>query len=488
MKVDDRTNESKLDETTLRSYFADNADVIFQSSTFGVNEQTQVLLIYAEGMADTKQINQVVLPRLHRMYAKQPVQDTELPLPLRELGRRSEAAELSEIVFSGQLLLYFPAAKRLYSFDVPNLPRRKTEESAAESSLKGSRDGFTEETCTNIALIRKRLRTSSLCCEKYTIGERSRTTVALLYIRDIVSPDVLEEARRRLKRIDVDAFIGIEQLQEALSDSTRALLPLTDYIGRPDFAAETLLNGRLVFLMEGSPMAVIAPITLTSLIKSPEDAHMPFYIVSMQRLVRFMGLLFAMFLPGFYIALTSFNMEQIPYTLMTSIASSRVGLPFSNPLEAFIVLGLFEVFREAGVRLPKAVGQTVTVVGALIVGDSAIRAGITCPAMIVIAAITVISTFTLVNQSLSGAVTVVRFYMLIFCCLLGMYGFFIGLFTIILYLSTLNSFGVPYLAPLSPPYFKDMIAAILKKPWRDADNRPEVVRATDTTHQGERNP
>lgn len=486
MKQDERTNEGELDENTLRLYFADNADVVFQSSALGANEQTRVLLIYAEGMADTTQINQVVLPRLHRMYAEQPVRDAELPLPLQELDRKPEAAELSEIVFGGQLLLFYPATKRLYSYGVPSFPRRMPEESTAESSLKGSRDGFTEETCTNIALIRKRLRTSSLCCEKFTIGERSRTTVALLYIRDIASPELLEEARSRLNRICVDGFIGIEQLQEALSDSARALLPLTDYIGRPDFAAEALLNGRLVFLMEGSPMAVIAPITMTSLVKSPEDAHMSFHIVSMQRLLRFVSLVLAMFLPGFYIALTSFNMDQIPYTLMTSIASSRAGLPFSNPIEAFIVMGLFEMFHEAGVRLPKAVGQTVTVIGALIVGDAAIRAGITCPTMVVVAAITVISTFTLVNQSLSGAVTIIRFYMLLFCCLLGLYGFFIGLFTIVLYVSTLKSFGVPYMAPLSPPYFKDMIPAILKKPWRDADNRPEVVRSTDPTRRGER--
>lgn len=476
-----------LDELKLRDYFADNADVMFNSCSFGEDGQMRVLLVYAEGMADLEQINQFVLPRLHRMFAHHPVRDAELPLPLEELEAGAEAFVITEIVFSGKLLLYFPADNRMFSFNIANVPQRLPEESTAESSLKGPRDGFTEEASTNIALIRKRLRTTSLCCEKFTIGERSRTIVSLLYIKDIASPDLLEEARRRLDRIFVDAFVGIEQLQEALSDSPWAMFPLTDYVGRPDFAAEALLNGRLVFLMEGSPMAVIAPVTLTTLIKSPEDAHMTFHIVSMQRIFRFAALIAAMFLPGFYVALTSFNMDQIPYTLMTTIASSRTGLPFSNPLEAVIVLGLFEVFREAGVRLPKAVGQTVTVIGALIVGDAAIRAGITCPAMIVVAAITVISAFTLVNQSLSGAVTVVRFYMLIFCCLLGIYGFFIGLFTVVLYLSVLESFGVPYLAPISPPYFKDMFAALLKKPWRQSDRRPEVVQATDTTHQGARN-
>ena len=220
------------------------------------------------------------------------------------------------------------------------------------------------------------------------------------------------------------------------------------------------------------------------LIKSPEDTNMPFHIVTIQRTMRLAGLLIAVFLPGFYIALTSYNIEQLPTPLLATIMNSRTGLPLSIPLEAFMMLFLFEVFHEAGIRLPKSVGQTITVVGGLIVGDSAIRAGITSPTMVVMVAVTIIATFTLVNQVLAGTTSIVRLYVLTLSSLLGMFGFFIALFSLVLHLATLECYGVPYLAPISPYVSRDVWEGLMRKPVRNMFRRPKVLRTQDPTRKG----
>jgi len=211
--------------------------------------------------------------------------------------------------------------------------------------------------------------------------------------------------------------------------------------------------------------------------------HLPFYYVSVERILRIAGLIVALFFPGFWVAISAFNLDQIPFPLLATIVISRLGLPLSGPLDMFLMIGLFELFREAGMRLPKAVGQTVAVVGGLIVGDAAISAGITGPTTLVVSAMTAVSTFTLVNQSLSGSVTLIRFFVLTLSCLFGMLGFFLSLFLLVVYLSSLTSFGMPYLAPLSPIRFREVPFSLLSLPRKLYKKRPEMYKPRDPTRQ-----
>lgn len=230
-------------------------------------------------------------------------------------------------------------------------------------------------------------------------------------------------------------------------------------------------------------MALIAPANLTMILKSPEDVHFPGYYVAIERTLRLIGLVVALFFPGFYIAVTAFNFDQIPFPLLATIASVRIGLPISGPMDFFLMLGLFELFREAGLRLPKAVGQTVAVVGGLIIGDAAIRAGITSPATLVAVAISTMSMFSLVNQSLAGSVTLLRIAILIMSSLLGMFGFIISVVALALYLSTLESFGVPYMTPISPPSLRDMFGTLKFNALKVAKRRPSFLKPIDDTRK-----
>lgn len=474
-----------INEKSLRSLFASSADVILTDFPNNQDDAIPALLIYCEGMINSTIMTQFVLPDLKRMldtFTDWDKLTNEMDKSMKWIRMKQHSDVVSE-VFVGKLIVFFPSQECIYNIDIAQVPKRQPEESNTEVALKGARDGFTEDISTNVALIRKRLRTATLHHEQFIIGTRSQTKVSLLYIADVIRPEVIEEAKSRLKGIQVDALLNSGQLEEAMADSSLSLFPLLDYIGRPDFAMECLLKGRFIILVDGSPMVLIAPCNLLSLLKTPEDSYSPYHFVIFERILRLVGLTIAIFLPGFWVALTSYNMDQIPFPLLATVTNSRFGLPFSSPVELIIMLGMFELFREAGIRLPKAVGQTIAVLGGLIIGDAAIRAGLTSPTMLVVSATTAVATFTLVNQTLSGTVSIIRLFILVLSSIFGLFGFFVGMLCLVAYLSILESFGLPYLAPISPFIRKDLMSAILKKPWAFTKKRPDMLNLVDDTSQ-----
>ncbi|NOU66149.1 spore germination protein [Paenibacillus sp. LMG 31461] len=479
-----------MNEQDFREWFALSDDVILKTYPVMQGDQAQrVTMLYCEGMVKKELIDGLVLPKLQAFinsdfYRNEDALDVSSMLQLIKLTGKQLIEEMKISVYAGQLILFFEKTQEIYAMDIASPPNRAPEESSTETSIKGPRDGFTEDVITNIALIRKRLTTPSLCCEKIILGRRSNTVVALLYLCDVINESVLQEAKDRLQSIDVDAVISSSQLEDALSGQTYSIFPLLNYTGRPDFVADSLLRGRFAIIVDGSPMVLVAPVTLTYILNSPEDVHNPFYYVAFERLLRIIGLLISVLLPGLWISVSSFNLDQIPYQLVATISSSRLGLPLSGPMDFIIMLTLFELFREAGARLPKVVGQTVTVVGGLIVGDAAIRSGITSPTTLVVTSLSTISMYTLVNQSLAGTITVLRIVILLISTMFGIYGFMISLMGLVLLMSTLESFGVPYLSPISPPFFGEMTTSLFSKAWKKLARRPIELGTKEDTRQG----
>lgn len=460
----------ELNEQWFQDLFVDCADIHIYTLRLNTKDsEHRAILVSCLGMVDTKQINEYVIPRI-KEATTQASTHPEAMIDL-ELTKIKEIEQIVTRVFSGNLIIYFTKSQALYAFDASNIPERSPEEANTELSIKGPRDGFVEDLNKNVALVRKRLRTNSLHYEQFIVGKRSETRVALLYIHDFVRPEIINEARRRIQNIDMDILFSSAQLEEILSDSAYSFFPLLTYTGRPDFVVDCLVHGRIAIIVDGAPIAVIAPVNLTLLMKSPEDIYFPAPIVSFEIMIRHFGLLIALFLPGFWIALVSFNLEQVPFPLLATVVTSRIGLPMPGTLEAFMMLAMFEIFREAGVRLPKAVGQTIAVVGGIIVGDAVIQAGLASTPMLIMAALTAVSTFTLVNQTLGSAVTIIRTIVMVFASFLGMYGFILATIGVVLYLAKLESFGVPYLTPLSPLKREGIIAALFKKPLKSEETQ-----------------
>lgn len=280
--------------------------------------------------------------------------------------------------------------------------------------------------------------------------------------------------------------MSTNQLEELIGDKRFSLFPLFAYTGRPDFAANSLLNGRFVILLDGVPTVIIGPGNLMFLLNTSEDNVTTPIFVIFQRLLRFMGISLAIYLPGFWTALLSFHPGEIPFTLLGTVVLSRQGVPLPVPLEMFIMVGLFEIFKEAGMRLPLAIGQTLSVVGGLIIGQSAVNAGLFTPGSLVVAAISVIAAFTLVNQNLSGTVTLLRFIVLATSSVLGLFGFIASLFLLLTYVANLKTFGIPYLTPLSPPTM-DIFKVLIPNGWKQFKKRAGLVKPKDDTPRGEAN-
>lgn len=382
-------------------------------------------------------------------------------------------------MFEGGLVLLFPGEGGLYRVNIDERPRRTPYESNTEISIRGAKDGFIEDIVINAALIRKRARSTSLKCETFTVGKLTRTKVMLLYYEGTVANKPLQRARERLRGIHADGIFSVNQIEEKLSDSRYSIFPLLSFTGRPDFAVQSLLSGRFVILIDGNPMALIGPADLTLLMKSPEDAHFNYAYVTFARIIRLISLFISIFLPGIWVALMAFHQDQIPFRLLATISVSRLGLPLSAQMEMFILLMLLEIFREAGVRLPNPIGQTLTSIGGLIIGDAAIRAGLVSPSVVVIGAITAVCGVTLVNQLLSTATSIMRMFFFCIGSFLGMYGMILGMVLLVVYLSRLRSFGVPYLASLAPPRFQELLKALFALPWKFMDKRPRFLGEDD---------
>lgn len=482
--MSNHTKEATGLRKKLEDLFANAKDVHIQTYSFDNTGQAEVTLAFSEGMTDSKTISEVVLPELHRKFAstggfKDDGSSRPVNLPLEPLAEMEAEGTIVDLIFEGNLLIAFSNIEKLYMMDISNPPQRTPEESSTEISIKGPRDGFTENLATNIALIRKRIRCKTLVCEVVKLGVRTRTKIALLYISDIITPQYPNIVRERLSRIHVDGILGTGQLEELIVDQKRSLMPLLDYTGRPDFVAGALLTGRFAIIVDGNPIVLLGPTNFSLQIKSPEDFHFQFAYTSFSRIVRLMSLMFTILLPAAWVSLIAFNQDQLPFRMVATVTVARLGLPLPAQLELFLMLVLLEIFREAGMRMPMTIGSTLTVVGGLIIGDAAVRAGLVSPSSVVVGALTAVCSYTLVNQSLNMGVSLIRFALFFISCFFGMYGLIIGFIGFVFYLSRLRSFGLPYLSPFSPPLFSEWPASFLRLPWSKMRKRPKRLYTQD---------
>lgn len=467
----------------IKSLFSQNPDVIVQSFTF---QKHDVSFISCEGMVNQQIINEVMYGRFYKFFEttrrrKMTAETVEKFLYVPDLKRLTTADDLIKEVFIGKLVILIHDGQLLYSIDIAMRPQRQPEEPSTEISIKGPRDGFVEDIFTNVALVRKRLRTNSLALKNYELGRRTKTLVSLLYIEDIANKEIITEIDRRLNEIDIDGIFSGTQLKEILSEKPYNIYPVFHYSGRPDFAVTSLLNGRFLLLVDGVQYVLIAPINVTFLLKTAEDSENTYFFNSFERIVRLTAIFIAVLLPGFWVALSSFHQNQIPIAFLGTLVESRRGVPLPAPLEALLMILLFEFFREAGLRLPAAIGSTLSVVGGIIIGDAAIRAGLASPIMIVVVATSSVATFTLVSMSLHGIVSMLRILVVIMSSFFGLFGFFTALFFIILSVTNVRSFGLSYFSLPENFSVKDALKSIIHLPETLYKTRPGILKPKDDT-------
>ncbi|QDQ02176.1 spore germination protein [Lysinibacillus fusiformis] len=466
---------------TLKELFQRSADVLFEQYNFNDHK---VHFITCDAMVDQQLLNSVVVQRVQSLFediSEELLEDNiknDLHIPdLQKVKTKEDAITL---VYRGHVLLYFEKENFLFSSNIAKKPNRKLEETRLELIVKGPRDDFIEDVFINIALIRKRIPTNSLNVETLEIGKRSKTTVAVLYFEDVVNKNMLTTIKNQLNQVDVDIVFSGDLLMERLEKNDK-VLPKHDYTGRPDFAVQALTRGRVIILVDGVSYAVITPANMLLLFKTGEDNDYPNVASSLERLLRIVGILISMLMPGFYLALTTFHQEQLPVLLLATIVQSRTGLPLPTVLEILLMLFMFELFREANLRLPSVISGTMSVVGGLIIGDAAIKAGVTSPDMIVVIAISSIAAFTLVNQSFVTAMSIFRLIFVLASAFLGLFGFFMALFFLILYAANIRVLGIPYLNIAADLNWQDIKKSLIRVSPKGYSKRPEFLNPQDKT-------
>jgi hypothetical protein len=435
----------------LQATYANCSDVVFRR--FLIGSITNAILIYIEGMSNTEEIDQSVLTPLMQYKME------NIPNVQTILGQKLTVSKVKEIntyqeiideISSGNPVVLIDHQAQGVSVGLAKWEKRSIEEPQAESVVRGPRDGFTETIGTNIMLLRRKIKSPNLKIKSLNIGRYSKTEVAVMYMDGIVDKTLLEEVNNRLNRIEIDGVLESGYIEEFIEDSPFSPFPQMLNTERPDVTAASLLEGRVAIFVDGTPFVLIAPTTFYSLLQSAEDYYERFLIGTLIRWLRFAFLLVALLLPSIYVAILTYHQEMIPTTLLLSIAKSREEVPFPALVEALIMEITFEALREAGIRLPKNVGSAVSIVGALVIGQAAVSAGLVSAPMVMAVAITGIASFLIPHYNASIALRILRFPIMLLAGTLGLLGIMLSLITIIVHLCTLRSFGLPYLSPMAP--------------------------------------
>jgi spore germination protein KA len=389
-----------------------------------------------------------------------------------------------KLVMNGDTALLIDTEKDILVFGTRAWVKRAVDEPVLEAAVRGPREGFTETLRDNTALLRRRIRHESLRFESMKAGRLTDTALVLAYLDGLVNHRLLEEVRRRVAAIDTDSILESGYIQEFIEDDKWSVFPQIEYTERPDKASAAILEGRVVILCENTPIALIIPAIFFQFVHAVEDYYeRPAIGATLVRILRLGVLNIALMLPALYVAISTFHQEMLPTPLLLSIAAAREGIPFPAYIEALLMESTFEVLREAGIRLPKTVGQAVSIVGGLVIGNAAIQAGLVSPAMVIVVATTAISSFAIPAFSASIALRLLRFPLIIFGAVMGLYGVIIGLLIILIHLAGLQSFGVPYLAPLVHGTADDMVGTFIRIPWWITSKRPRLLAVQDRKRQ-----
>jgi len=471
--------------TRIKTDFGQSDDLVVNCFEWTANPSLSYACIYIDTLVDKDTVNHLSeeLMKLKRS----PEQETDNLFILmrrqfssiRDLKTGVKFIDLYAELLSGNTVFLADGNTEYLSIPTENKDSRAIEEPSSQTVIRGPKEGFSERINTNILLVRKRIRSHHVKLENLTVGNLTRTAVSLMYIENIAKDTIVREIRRRIKEIETASILEGSYIEELIKDDKYSIFPEFLSTEKPDTVTAALLEGKVAIFVDGSPYALTAPAVFVEFLHSSEDFYHNFIVSSMVRLLRFIALFLTLLTPSAYIAITTFHQEIIPTLLLISIAAQREGVPFPTLIEAFLMETTFEVLREAGVRMPRAIGSAISIVGALVLGQAAVEAGIISAVMVIIVSMTAIYSFTVPNYEMSNAVRIIRFIFMVLAGVLGLYGVFMGLIILTLHLCKLKSIGIPYLMPLAPWIKNENKDSLLRFPLWSLKYRPFGIRGED---------
>lgn len=384
-------------------------------------------------------------------------------------------------LLNGDMLLCVDGDDRYAVVNARSYTVRGITEPPTETVMKGPREGFIEDLKTNLSLLERRLKTPDLAIERMEIGRRTKTNVAMCYLGSVASPKVVKNIKSRLKKIDIDGIVDSHYLVPYLEEKPYSVFTQTGISEKPDVVAAKLLEGRIALIVDGSPMVITLPFVLIEEFQSGEDYYQRSPYATFVRMLRYLGLILATLLPGLYVAMQNFHYTLIPVRFMITLMTAIKGLPLSPLAETLFVLLLFEIIREASVRMPRAVGMAMSIVGALVLGETAVNAGIISSPAVMVTALSSIALFTVPN--LIGPMSILRLVYALIGGLCGLFGLILAVLFTLHYICALNAYDSPYLAPFAPLVYSDFKDAIERGPLPDMKKRPRSIPNENPTRQ-----
>ncbi|MGD8190135.1 spore germination protein [Brevibacillus ginsengisoli] len=467
----------------IHRYMGSSDDLIVRHFIIGpVDTGVHAALVFLDTMVDKMTINQFIIE-----YLASPYNDRFDPA-MHNLKKSNDLRHVITDLLSGDAVLFIEGQVEATLCGTIKYAKRSIEEPSTESVVRGPRDGFNESIVDNVSLIRKRLKDPSLRVRLFSIGERTNTALNVVYIEGVAPLHIVQEIIQRIQSIQIDGVLESGYIEQMIQDYAWSPFPQLQTTERPDKVVANLLEGKVAIIVDGTPFVLVAPAIFNQFYQSPEDYYERFLISTFVRIIRLISMAIALLMPSFYIAFSSFHPEMIPSRLVIAMAAGRATVPFPSIIEAFIMEIAIEILREASIRLPGPIGPTIGIVGALVVGQAAVQAGLVSPIMVIIVALTTIGSFASPSYSAAISVRMLRFPMMILAGMFGLYGIMSFLILIAIHLSALTSFGVPYMSPLSPVDLSSMRDYVFRAPFKWMKVRPRMFNSPDPSRQNWGNP
>jgi spore germination protein len=490
------TGDIHKDLEVFKKEIGHNSDVHFREFNIGLTG-IRGALIFIDGLSDKELIDKHIMKSLMQDFT-----DTQHDGRQEEKEKytvdyiKSHILSLSDIhaasfvkkavpsILKGSAVLLVEGSKEMLILGTVKGKTRNIEEPVSEQAVRGPREGFTENLSDNTALLRRNGGTEKLTFSKFIVGKRSKKDLIVAYIEDIANPSIVEEVKSRIRQIDIDNVMESGYVEQLIEDNYISPFPQVQNTERPDRVNAALMEGRVAILLDGTPFALLVPVTFSMMLQASEDYYERWISGSLIRLLRFVAIFISLFGPALYISFVSFHQGLIPTKLAMSIIGTRDGVPFPSIIEALIMEVAIEILREAGLRLPKPIGPAIGIVGALIIGEAAVSAGIVSPIMVIVVAVTAISSFAIPEYSLGISLRYLRFAGMFFAAVFGLYGVILFFLLLSSHLVKLKSFGVPYISLAIPYRLSDWKDFIIRFPLKVLKQRPSMLQPKDPTRKG----
>lgn len=483
----DESLDKPLAGTKVKEILSKSSDIMFREFFIQGKERVPCMLVGVDGLVDKNLLDQFILkPLMGDLSGNKKMAQVTLAnvvditlqslLPGLEIKKISKMGEAVNAILSGDAVAFFGDSTEALVIGARGWANRGINEPVTETIVKGPHEGFTETLRINTSLLRRKIKHPSLQIIPMKLGGLTNTDLIVTYIDKVASPDVVSEVFRRLSTIKMDGVLATGYIEEMIEDFPYTPFPQIAYTERPDVLAGKLLEGKVGIMLDGTPIVLTVPAVLAQFLNVNEDYYQRAITLTLIRFVRYVGALVAILAPSIYIAVTTFHQELIPTDLLMSISSGRQGVPFPALLEAISMTLVLEILQEAGLRLPKPIGQTVGIVGALVIGDAAVKASLVSPLMVVVIGITAVASYAIPYYDLSLAVRLLRFPLMILAGVLGFFGVAMGLYAVLIHLLTLRSFGIPYTSPFAPMRIRALLQdTFVRAPWWALKRRPQLI-------------